>query len=75
MTRLDGRRLSLQVTAADCVARVLVGAIDLCADAGRPLSALQRVELIKAALLELDGLDGGSTADLEVERVLARNGF
>jgi hypothetical protein len=60
MTCLDGERdepqsLVAQVAAADRVARVLVGAFDLCADSGRPLSALQRVDAIRAALLEFDG--------------------
>jgi hypothetical protein len=81
MSRLDIQpvgpaRLAAQVAAADRVARVLVGGFDLCADGGRPLSALQRVELIKAALLEFDRLDADVGANLEVERRLrdVRNG-
>jgi hypothetical protein len=80
MTRRDGHpdepvRLAAHVAAADRVARVLVGGFDLCAEAGRPLSALQQVELIKAALLELDGPDAApGVGGFAVERVLARNG-
>jgi hypothetical protein len=40
---------------ARCIARVVVVGCDACEDAGLPLSELQKVTLIEAALLEFDG--------------------
>jgi hypothetical protein len=41
--------------AARCIARVVTVCCDACEEAGRPLSELQKVTLIEAALLEFDG--------------------
>lgn len=71
--RIESTKSTAQVAAADKIARVLVGAIDLCSDAGWPLSGLQRVELLKAALLEFDGFEVEVAAMLELERRLSRS--
>jgi hypothetical protein len=64
---IESARLIAQVAAADRTARVLVTACDACSDAGRPLSARQRVELIRSALLEFDGFNVELTGLLELE--------
>ena len=65
-------QLTARTAAADAVARVLVGGFDLCEDAGRPLSALQQVELIKAAMLEFEGPEPAVNGGIEIERYLFR---
>jgi len=41
--------------AARCVARVVAVTLDACDEGGFPLSELQKVALVEAALLEFDG--------------------
>jgi hypothetical protein len=43
--------------AAERMARAYVSGVSLCEEAGRPLTGLQQTELMKAALLELEGIE------------------
>jgi hypothetical protein len=47
--------LTAHAAAARCLARALAVSFDACDEAGMPLSELQKVVVIEAALLELDG--------------------
>lgn len=53
--RAETIALTAQVASARCLARTIAIAFDACEDAEVPLSELQRVALIEAALLEFDG--------------------
>ena len=44
------------VAAAERLARAFVVAVDLCEEAGVPLSTAQKVAVVEALLLEFDGL-------------------
>ena len=47
--------LTAQVDAAERLARAIVFAFDVCDEDGVPLSQVQKVAIIEAALLEFDG--------------------
>jgi hypothetical protein len=51
----DGTVFTAHAAAAKCVARVIAVSIDSCDETNIPLSELQKVTLIEAALLEFDG--------------------
>ena len=55
-----------QVVAAERFARAIVVAFAVCDEGRMPLSDVQKVAIIEAALLEFDGLEGqlGSLADI-----------
>ena len=58
---------------ARCLARVVTVTLDTCDEGGFPLSELQRVALVEAALLEFDGFEaqlGSLEAVGEVLRAL-----
>jgi hypothetical protein len=59
-----------QVGAAECAARILVAGLASCHDKGLPLSDLQQIELVKAALLEFEGFRHEIGEVLAVDRVL-----
>jgi hypothetical protein len=54
--------LTATVASADRLARALVFAFDSCDEAGVPLSQMQKVALIEAAILEFDGLEADLTS-------------
>ncbi len=66
----DGLSSTTYGAAARCVARVVSNAISACEEADVPLSELQRVTIVEAALLEFDGF-GEHLASLNaVDRLL-----
>jgi hypothetical protein len=58
-------------SAARCLARALVAAFDACDDSEVPLSQLQRVAILEAALLEFDGFGMHLSSLAAVSRLLA----
>jgi hypothetical protein len=65
-----------KAAAAERLAGALVSAFDVCEQAGVPLSQLQKIALLEAALLEFDGLEaqlGSLTAIDELIRGLGRD--
>lgn len=74
---LPDRRVSesvestLQVVAAQRVAQATVTGFALCEECGLPLSERQKVAVLTAALLEVDGLHEELTGILHVERLIA----
>jgi len=53
--RTETIALTAHVASARCLARTIAVAFEACEDADVPLSELQRVAIIEAALLEFDG--------------------
>lgn len=55
-----------EVAAAERFAKAIVVAFSVCEEARIPLSDVQKIAIIEAALLEFDGLEGqlGSLADV-----------
>jgi len=53
--RHESMALTAHVASARCLARTIAIAFDACEDADVPLSELQRVAIVEAALLEFDG--------------------
>ena len=66
--------VSAQVAAALKVARIIVTATTVAADAGEALNDRQQVALLTAALLEFDGYKVDVDGLLEVEQLLAKAG-
>lgn len=62
---------TLQVVTAQRVAQATVTGFALCEECGLPLSERQKVAVLTAALLELDGLHEELTGVLHVERLIA----
>jgi hypothetical protein len=60
--------------AAERMARAYVSGVALCEEAGRPLTGLQQIELMKAALLEFEGIEEALNARFQVERLLNQLG-
>jgi hypothetical protein len=58
--------LVAEVAAAERFAKAIVVAFSVCEEARIPLSDVQKIAIIEAALLEFDGLEGqlGSLADV-----------
>jgi hypothetical protein len=70
-TRLvESTKVIAHMAAADRVARVLVTAFQTCGESSRPLSELQKVDLLRTAILEFDGFEAELGAMLDVERRL-----
>ena len=46
---------SVHAAAARCLARVVAVSLDACDEGGFPLSEVQKVAIVEAALLEFDG--------------------
>jgi len=67
----EGLESTLQVVAAQRVAQATVTGFALCEECGLPLSERQKVAVLTAALLELDGLHEELTGVLHVERLIA----
>ena len=62
---------TLQVVAAQRIAQATVTGFALCDECGLPLSERQKVAVLTAALLELDGLHEELRGVLHVERLIA----
>jgi hypothetical protein len=55
---------------ARCIARIIARSFDACDEADTPLSELQRVTVIEAALLEFDGFGTHLASLVTVDRLL-----
>lgn len=72
MSSLDGRSrgrsgaFAAQVAAAECLAKAIVDAFEMCEQSGASLSQVQKVAVIEASLLEFDGFEAhlGSIASI-----------
>jgi hypothetical protein len=62
---------TVQVVAADRLARALVSGFALCEEAGVPLVDRQKVALFMGALLEFDGVEAEAEGLQQIERVLS----
>jgi len=62
---------TLYVVAAQRVARATVTGFGLCEESGHPLSDGQKVSLLTAAMLELDGMRDEIEGVVRVERLIA----
>jgi hypothetical protein len=67
----DGVESTLQVVAAQRVAQATVTGFALCDECGLPLSERQKVAVVTAALLAIDGLHEEVTGVIHVERLIA----
>jgi hypothetical protein len=65
-----GAAATMQVVAADRIARQLIVGFGFCDECGVPLSERQRIALLTAALLEFDGVQDELEGLLRVERLL-----
>ena len=59
-----------RVATAERIARAIVLAFETCDEGGVPLSQVQRISVIEAALLEFDGLDHDLKAQANVGQLL-----
>jgi hypothetical protein len=64
----------MHVVAAERMARLVVGAIELCEECAVPLSERQKIALLTVALLESDGVREEVAGLERVERLLAELG-
>jgi hypothetical protein len=55
--RSEAVTLAAQVAAAECFARAIVLAFDVAEDSGMPFSAVQKIAILEAALVEFDGFE------------------
>ena len=60
-----------QIAAADRMATALVVGFQLCADERQPLNELQRIELVKAALLVFDDFRGDVESQIRIGTALS----
>jgi len=67
----DGIEATLQVVVAQRVAEATVTGFGFCDECGDPLSDRQKVALLTAAMLELDGLHDEVEGVVHVERLIA----
>jgi len=58
------------VATAERLARAIVLAFEACDESGVPLSQVQRISVIEAALLEFDGLDEDLRSQASVGELL-----
>lgn len=59
-----------RVVTAERIARAIVLAFETCDEGGVPLSQVQRISVIEAALLEFDGIDHDLRAQANVGELL-----
>jgi hypothetical protein len=57
-SRSEHAHVTAQVAAAERFAKAIVVAFTVCDEARTPLSDVQKIAIIEAALLEFDGLEG-----------------
>jgi hypothetical protein len=62
---------TVQVMAAERIARLVVAGFGLCSECGLPLAQQQKVALLTAALLEFDGVSARLEGLQRVERLLS----
>jgi hypothetical protein len=67
----EGVEATLQVVAAQRVAQATVTGFGFCDECGHPLTERQKVALLTAALLELDGMRDEVEGVVHVERLIA----
>ena len=65
---------TMQALVAERVARLVVGGFGLCEECGVPLGERQKIALLTAALLELDGVREEFAGLRRVERLLSELG-
>jgi hypothetical protein len=70
-TTTEGVEATLHVVAAQRVARSTVTGFGLCEESGHPLSDGQKVSLLTAAMLELEGMRDEIDGVVRVERLIA----
>lgn len=67
----EGVEATLHVVAAQCVAQATVTGFGFCEECGHPLTERQKVALLTAAVLELDGLHEEVEGVVHVERLIS----
>jgi hypothetical protein len=68
---VEGVEATLHVVAAQRVAQATVTGFGFCDECGHPLSDRQKVAILTAAMLELDGLRDEVDGVVHVERLIA----
>jgi hypothetical protein len=69
-TRAELAAATAKAVAAERLAGAVMGAFDICEQAGVPLSQLQKIALVEAVLLEFDGLEAHLSSLATVEEQL-----
>jgi hypothetical protein len=69
-TRAELAAATAKAVAAERLAGAVLGAFDICEQAGVPLSQLQKIALVEAVLLEFDGLEAQLCSLATVEEQL-----
>ena len=69
-TRAELAASTAKAVAAERLAGAVMGAFDICEQAGVPLSQLQKIALVEAVLLEFDGLEAHLCSLATVEEQL-----
>jgi hypothetical protein len=67
----DGVEATIHVVAAQRVAQAAVTGFGLCEEGGHPLTERQKVAMLTAAMLELDGLHEEVEGVVRVERLVS----
>jgi hypothetical protein len=67
----DGIEATIHVVAAQRVAQAAVTGFGFCEEGGHPLTERQKVALLTAAMLELDGLHEEVEGVVRVERLVS----
>ena len=67
----EGVESTLQVVTAQRMAQATVTGFSFCEECGHPLTERQKVALLTAAMLELDGLHEEVQGVVHVERLIA----
>jgi len=67
----DGVGATIHVVAAQRVAQAAVTGFSFCEECGHPLTERQKVALLTAAMLEVDGLHEEVQGVVHVERLIA----
>lgn len=62
-----------KAAAGERLAAAIVAGFDVCAQAGVPLSQLQKIALVEAALLEFDGFEAHLGSVATIDELLRRN--
>jgi hypothetical protein len=73
--RADAALVAGQTAAAERLARAVVLAFDVCEEGGVPLSELQKVAILEAALLEFDGFEAELGSRAAVSELLRDLGW
>ena len=68
--RVDLAAATAKAAAAERVAGAIIVGFDVCKEHGAPLSQVQQIALIQAALLEFDGLEAQLSSLAVIEELL-----